>query len=284
MYKCGHLGLAVLSRSTLVSLVWVLEHGYLVAGACVEIILVHAQIVNARIKADALHDGLVIDVACFFSAGASSASASHPLDFVLQRAVLRQPLVRWWITLVEPCEMESLAVRAHIGHCCASVCLLALLHFLCIRDELDLDFSMLPWHSMMAAVRCQVLLGPRTALSASVPPDPSSPKDLFLPPQEPDRTHALSFCVTCVLTSSHSCAVVLCVRAAGSDCLTPVSRGPDLSWDSRRAFHQMSSTATFHQGAGSSIIRHNVVNVCPSPPSLSSPSGAPVIIMLRHLR
>ena len=69
-------------------LVWVLEHGYLVAGACVEIILVHAQFVNTRIKADALHDalydGLVIDVACCFSAGASSASASHPLDFVLQ--------------------------------------------------------------------------------------------------------------------------------------------------------------------------------------------------------
>ena len=44
--------------------------------------------------------------------------------------------------------------------------------------------------------------------------DPSSPKDLSLPPQEPDRTHALSFCVTCVLTSSHSCAVVLCVRGS----------------------------------------------------------------------
>ena len=50
--------------------------------------------------------------------------------------------------------------------------------------------------------------------------DPSSPKDLSLPPQEPDRTHALSFYVTCVLTSSHSCAVVvLWVRAVYSDCL-----------------------------------------------------------------
>ena len=35
----------------------------------------------------------------------------------------------------------------------------------------DLGFSMLPWHSM-AAVGCQMLLGPRIALSASVPPIP----------------------------------------------------------------------------------------------------------------
>ena len=45
--------------------------------------------------------------------------------------------------------------------------------------------------------------------------DPSSPKDLSLPPQEPDRTHALSFYVTC-----DSCAVVLWVRAVCSDCFS----------------------------------------------------------------
>ena len=45
-------------------------------------------------------------------------------------------------------------------------------------------------------------------------------------------------CMTCVLTSSHSCAVVLWARAVYSDFLSPASRGPDLSWDSRRAFHR----------------------------------------------
>ena len=48
--------------------------------------------------------------------------------------------------------------------------------------------------------------------------DPSSPKGLSLPLQEPDRTHALSFCVTCVLTSSHtvssSCGCVQSDRIA----------------------------------------------------------------------
>ena len=45
--------------------------------------------------------------------------------------------------------------------------------------------------------------------------DPSSPKDLSLPLQESDRTHALSFYVTC-----DSCAVVLWVRAVCSDCFS----------------------------------------------------------------
>ena len=79
--------------------------------------------------------------------------------------------VLYCASLADPCEMESLAVRAHIGHCCVSVGLVAVLHLRCTRDELDLAFSMLPWHSM-GAVRCQVLPGPRTALSASVPPIP----------------------------------------------------------------------------------------------------------------
>ena len=117
--------------------------------------------------------------------------------------------------------------------------------------------------------------------------DPSSPKDLSLPPQERDRTYALSSCMTCVLTSRLSGAVVLWVRAAYSDCLsifpaaqiwagTLVARSTGL--------RQTSSTATSHQDAGSSIIRHNVVNLGPSTPSLSSPFSAPVIIMLQHLR
>ena len=124
--------------------------------------------------------------------------------------------VLYCASLADPCEMESLTVRAHIGHCCVSVGLLAMLHLRCTRDVLNLDISMLPWHSM-AAVRCQVLLGPRSVVSIGAS-DPSSPKDLSLPPQEPDRTHALSFYVTCVLMSSHSCAVVLWVRAVYSDC------------------------------------------------------------------
>ena len=115
--------------------------------------------------------------------------------------------------------------------------------------------------------------------------DPSSPKDLSLPPQEPDRTHALPFYVTCVLTPSPSCAVVvLWVREVHSGCLlllpaaqiragTLVARSTGL--------RQTSSTATHHQDAGSSIIRHNVVNLGPSTPSLLSPFTAPMIIVLR---
>ena len=74
------------------------------------------------------------------------------------------------------------------------------------------------------------------SISAS---DPSSPKDLSLPSQELDRTHALPFHVTCVLTSSHSCAVVLWVRAL-LGMLTPASRGPDLSSDFRHALQRSS--------------------------------------------
>ena len=45
--------------------------------------------------------------------------------------------------------------------------------------------------------------------------DPSSPENLSLPLQEPDRSHALSFCVTCVLTSSHSVSSSCgCVQSA----------------------------------------------------------------------
>ena len=59
--------------------------------------------------------------------------------------------------------------------------------------------------------------------------------------QEPDRAHALSFCATCALTSSHYitvCAVDLWVRCGLLGLLSPASRGPDSSWDSRRAFHK----------------------------------------------
>ena len=99
--------------------------------------------------------------------------------------------------------------------------------------------------------------------------DPSSPKDLSLPHQEPDRTHALSFYVTCVLMSSHSCAVVLWVRAVYSDCslLLPTAqiRAGTLVVRST-SLRQKSSNATPHQDAGLSIIRHTVVNLGPSTP------------------
>ena len=55
----------------------------------------------------------------------------------------------------------------------------------------------------------------RSSQSSIGASDPSSPKDVYLPPQEPDRTHALSFYVTC-----DSCAVVLWVRAVCSDCFS----------------------------------------------------------------
>ena len=106
----------------------------------------------------------------------------------------------------DPCEMESLAVGAHISHCCVSVGLLSVLHLRCTRDELDLDFSMLPWHSM-AAVRCQVLLGPRIALSALVLPIPLL------------RGICLWRLKNLTEHMRHSCAVVLWVRAVHSDCL-----------------------------------------------------------------
>ena len=114
--------------------------------------------------------------------------------------------------------------------------------------------------------------------------DPSFPKDLTLSLQQ-TRTHALSFHVTCVLMSSHSCAaVVLWVRAVYSDCLpllpTAQIRAGTLVARST-GLRQTSSTATPHQDAGFSIIRQNEVNLGPSTPSLSSPFSAPVIIMLR---
>ena len=68
--------------------------------------------------------------------------------------------------------------------------------------------------------------------------DPSSPKHLSLPPQEPDRTHALSFNVTCV----PDVEPLLCRRLVGPSSLlgllSPASRDPDSSWDSRSAFHK----------------------------------------------
>ena len=36
--------------------------------------------------------------------------------------------VLYCASLADPCEMESLIVRAHNGHCCVSVGLLAVLH------------------------------------------------------------------------------------------------------------------------------------------------------------
>ena len=89
-----------------------------------------------------------------------------------------------------------------------------------------------PW----PANRCQVLLSSCTSLSASVPPIPPLQRIyLSLPLREPDRTHALSFCVTCVPTSTLSRRPVGACSLLGL--LSVASRGPDLSWDSCRAFH-----------------------------------------------
>ena len=79
--------------------VWVLEHGHLSPAPGVQIILVLVHIVNTRVRADALqdalHDGLVINLVCFFSAGAF---ACECIDRILwmssfRRAVLCQPHV-----------------------------------------------------------------------------------------------------------------------------------------------------------------------------------------------
>ena len=65
--------------------------------------------------------------------------ATHIVDLVQKMtvSVAMLPHVCQWSTLAEPCEMESLAVKAsplkvqaHIGHCCVSVGLLAVLHLL----------------------------------------------------------------------------------------------------------------------------------------------------------
>ena len=152
----------------------------------------------------------------------------------------------YYASLAEPREMESLAVKAHIGHCCVSVGLLAVLHHLCTQDELNLNFSMLPRHSM-AANRCQVLLNSCTSLSASVPPIP--PLHRICP--------CLSFCVTCVLMSSRSVSSSCgCVQSC-SDCL------PLLPAAQIRAGTLVARST-----------RPNVVNIGPSTPSLSSPFGA----------
>ena len=88
-----------------------------------------------------------------------------------------------------------------------------------------------------------------------------------------------------MLALSHSCAAVVSwVRAVYSDCSHLLSaaqiRAGTLVARST-GLRQTSSTVTHHQDAGFSIIHHNVVNLGPSTPSLSTPFSAPVIIMLR---
>ena len=122
--------------------------------------------------------------------------------------------------------MVTAACRSVSWQCCT-----------CTRDELNLDLLMLPWHSM-AVVRCQVLLGPRMVFLSIGVSNPSSPKDLSLPPQEPDRTHAFSF-LRDVCTDVEP---LLCRRLVGPcslfGLLSPASRSPDSSWDCHRAFHK----------------------------------------------
>ena len=88
-------------------------------------------------------------------------------------------------------------------------------------------------------------------------------------------------------TTSHSLwasAIDLCVHAVCSDCfpLFPAAQIRAGTLVARStSLRQTSSTAVSHQAAGFSIIHHNVVNLGPSTPSLSSPAGASAMIMLR---
>ena len=91
--------------------------------------------------------------------------------------------VLYCASVADPCEMESLTVKAHIGHSCVSVGLLAVLHLRCTRDELNLDFSMLPWHSIGCNSMSSAARSSHSVVSIGTS-DPSLPKDLSLPPQE----------------------------------------------------------------------------------------------------
>ena len=183
-----------------------------------EIVLVHVQIDNKRVIIDVFHntsrDGLVVDFSCRFSADASFPCVSHPLE-MLQRAVLRQSHERSWTTLADQIEMESFVVRAHIGHCCT---LLAVMHFLCIRDELDLDFLMLPWQYMI-----------EIALSAPMLPIPPLYKICLCRPRI--LTERPRFAQGVPTSNYRSC-----IPCNLLGMLIPAARGPDLSWESRRAW------------------------------------------------
>ena len=68
----------------------------------------------------------------------------------------------------------------------------------------------------------------------------------------------------------------LCHRPVGTcsllGLLYPVSRGPDSSWDSRRAFHKCPPNeldCRVPSDRGFSIIHHSVVNLGPSTPRMS---------------
>ena len=104
------------------------EHDDLVASTDVKIIL-----------ADVLHTTCNLAVLVIQSLAVNAAKVVHKR---VESDVLH------CASLADPLEMESLAAGAHISHCCVLVGLLAVLHLRCTRDELDLDFSMLPWHSM----------------------------------------------------------------------------------------------------------------------------------------
>ena len=100
-----------------------------------------------------------------------------------------------------------------------------------------LTLSTLPWHSMVA-VRCQVLLTLAQRRQLGCVFDPSSPEDLFLPSQGPGQSMcALVLRGVCTSwTSGHlplTPGFMTSARIA-----SPASRGPSLSWDSRRALQK----------------------------------------------
>ena len=95
----------------------------------------------------------------------------------------------------------------------------------------------LPWHSMVAA-RCHVLLTLAQRRQLGCVFDPSSPEDLFLPCQG----HGRGMCALILRgvckswTSGHLPSTLGFMTSARI--ASPASRGPDLSWDSRRALHR----------------------------------------------
>ena len=103
-------------------------------------------------------------------------------------------------------------------------------------QELSSILPTLPWHSMVAA-RCHVLLTLAQRRQLGCVFDPSSP-DLFLPSQGHGRGKcALILRGVCKSwTSGHIPSTLGFMTLLGL--LPPASRGPDVSWDTRRPLHK----------------------------------------------
>ena len=134
---------------------------------------------------DAFVEIILVHVCCF-----SDAQILHnSILRVLTSSVFVQKM------LVDTQEMDPLALL-HFGRFSDSIA-----PFVLPTNPLELE--QIASSELCLDIRCQVLLT-CAALSASVHPIPPLQRIChFHVNQEPDRTRALSFCMTCTLTSSH---------------------------------------------------------------------------------